>query len=127
MTWKKKLHPGRFARMSGKMAAIVGFICDERFTRPAITELVITGDGFLLAANEGDTGCNDMLGGESDLRRNWNNLLDAAGLTAEERIQAEGAYRAHVHSFRVLDDPKPEQVPGAQLAKPKQATSLYKG
>lgn len=116
MTWKEKLHPGRFVRMSAKMAAIVGFICDELFTRPAINELVVTSDGFVLVEHVGEVGANELIGGESDLLRNWNNLLDAAGLTAEERIQAEAAYQAHVHSFRVV---KP--VPGVQLAKPKPA------
>ena len=28
--------------MSGKMAAIVGYILDERFAEPAISELVVT-------------------------------------------------------------------------------------
>ena len=100
-TWKEKLHPERFQGMSPKMAAIVGYVCDEKFTNPAITELVITSDGFLLATHEGDIGCNDMLGGESDLKRNWHNLLDAAGLTPEERQEAESAYQDRIHSFRV--------------------------
>lgn len=35
------------------MAAIVGYILDERFSDPAITELVVTTDGFVLAQTEG--------------------------------------------------------------------------
>src|ERR1035437_136840 len=58
-------------------------------------------DGFVLLEHVGDVGTNDMIGGESDLLRNWNDLLDAAGLTPEERTEAEGAYQSHVHSFRV--------------------------
>jgi hypothetical protein len=101
MTWKEKLHPGRFEGMSSKMAAIVGYISDETYTNPAINELVVTSDGFVLLEHVGDVGTNDMIGGESDLLRNWNDLLDAAGLTPEERTEAEAAYQSHVHSFRV--------------------------
>jgi hypothetical protein len=48
-----KLRPDRFTAMSGKMAAIVGYILDERFSDPAISELVVTSDGFVLAQTEG--------------------------------------------------------------------------
>jgi hypothetical protein len=40
------------------------------------------------------------MGEESDLLRNWTNLLDAAGLTPEERTEAEAAYQSHIHSFK---------------------------
>lgn len=100
-TWKEKLHPRRFEGMSGKMAAIVGYILDEAVTVPAINELIVTSDGFVLSEHVGDVGANDFMGAESDLLRNWNNLLDAAGLTPEERTEAEAAYQSHVHSFRV--------------------------
>ena len=40
-----KLRPDRFTAMSGKMAAIVGYIVGERFSDPAISELVVTSDG----------------------------------------------------------------------------------
>jgi len=100
-SWKEKLHPSRFEGMSPKMAAIVGYVCDEQFTDPAINELVITSDGFVLAEHVGEVGANTMMSEESDLLRNWRNLLDAAGLTPEERSEAEAAYRDHVHSFRV--------------------------
>lgn len=43
----EKLRPDRFSAMSGKMAAIVGYILDERFSDPAISELVVTSDGFV--------------------------------------------------------------------------------
>jgi len=101
-TWKEKLHPERFKDMSGKMAAIVGYICDERYTEPAINELVVTSDGFVLLEHVGEVGANNFMGGESDLLRNWHSLLDAAGLTPEERIEAEAAYQEHVRSFRVV-------------------------
>ena len=49
----EKLRPDRFTAMSGRMAAIVGYILDERFSDPAISELVVTSDGFVLAQSEG--------------------------------------------------------------------------
>ena len=44
-----KLHPDRYTAMSGKMAAIVAYILGDRWTEPAISELVVTSDGFVLA------------------------------------------------------------------------------
>ncbi len=89
-----KLRPDRFTAMSGKMAAIVGYILDERFSDPAISELVVTSDGFVLAQTEGDVGANDMIGDEADLNRNLLSLIEAAGLSEEEvrefgRLQRE--------------------------------------
>jgi hypothetical protein len=80
--------------MSGKMAAVVGYILDERFSDPAISELVVTSDGFVLAQAEGEVGANEMLGSEVDLNRNLLELIAAAGLTTEEtqafgRLQRE--------------------------------------
>ncbi len=36
----EKLHPKRFPKMSGRMAAIVAFLIDARVTRPTIAEIV---------------------------------------------------------------------------------------
>lgn len=76
------------------MAAIVGYILDERFSDPAISELVVTSDGFVLAQTEGEVGANDMIGEEADLNRNLLTLIQAAGLSEEEvrefgRLQRE--------------------------------------
>lgn len=65
-----KLRPDRYTAMSGKMAAIVGYILEERFSDPAITELVVASDGFALAQREGEVGANEMIGEETDLNRN---------------------------------------------------------
>jgi hypothetical protein len=90
----EKLRPDRFSAMSGKMAAIVGYILDERFSDPAISELVVTSDGFVLAQSEGEVGANDMIGEEADLNRNLLSLIEAAGLSEDEirefgRLQRE--------------------------------------
>lgn len=89
-----KLRPDRFSEMSGKMAAIVGYILDEPFSNPAITDLVATADGFVLAERDGEPGTNEMLGMEVDLNRNLLDLVTAAGLTDDEirefgRLQRE--------------------------------------
>jgi hypothetical protein len=90
----EKLRPDRFSAMSGKMAAIVGYILEEPFSDPAISELVVTSDGFVLAQHEGEVGANEMIGEEADLNRNLLTLIDAAGLTEDEvrefgRLQRE--------------------------------------
>ena len=38
----EKLNPARFSEMSPLMAAIVGFILDESFTKPTIAELAVS-------------------------------------------------------------------------------------
>jgi len=90
----EKLRPDRFSAMSGKMAAIVGYILEEHFSDPAISELVVTSDGFVLAQHEGEIGANEMIGEEADLNRNPLTLIEAAGLTEDEvrefgRLQRE--------------------------------------
>ena len=95
-----KLRPDRFTAMSGKMAAIVGYILDERFSEPAISELVVTSDGFVLAQTEGEVGANDMLGTEVDLNRNLLDLIAAAGLTAEEIHEFGRLQRKHIRRYR---------------------------
>lgn len=58
------------------MAAIVGYILDEPFTEPAISELVVTSDG-VLAEIEGEVGANEIIGSEADLNRNLLDLIEA--------------------------------------------------
>jgi hypothetical protein len=95
-----KLHPRRFPRMSDRMAAVTGYILGRRWTRPRIAELVITSDGWVLARDEGQVTCNVIVGTAADLERNWRNLLHAAGLTGEERQEADRRYREAVRDYR---------------------------
>jgi len=85
----RKLHPGRFTAMSPKMAAIVGCILGQEFTRPQLVGLTVTSDGFVLGMHAGDIGFNDFIGARADLDRNWDRLLDAAELTPDERKEAD--------------------------------------
>jgi hypothetical protein len=50
----EKLRPDRFTEMSGKMAAIVGYILDEQFSDPAISGLVVTSEPRCSAQTEGE-------------------------------------------------------------------------
>ena len=95
---QKKLNPGRFPGMSRKMAAIVGYILDKKWTDPAIDEMAISSDGFVVASTEDDVGMNQFIGSVADLERNWEGLLEAADLTFEERRTAEQLF-----VIRILD------------------------
>lgn len=96
-----KLHPDRFTEMSGKMAAVVGYILDERFTEPAISELVVTSDGFVLARTEGIVGDDEIVGTEADLDRNLLDLISAAGLTDEEVAEFGRLQRGRIRRYGV--------------------------
>jgi hypothetical protein len=96
-----KLHPDRFSAMSGKMAAIVGYILGESWTEPEIAALSVTSDGFVLTDAE-------FFGEAADLDRNLLNLLVAAEVTPEERADFERLYRERVDDWRpVLSGPQP--------------------
>lgn len=86
--------------MSGRMAAIVGYILDERFSDPAISELVVTSDGFVLAQSEGEVGANDLIGSETDLNRNLLDLITAAGLSAGEIEEFGRLQRKRIQRYR---------------------------
>jgi hypothetical protein len=100
MTITEKLHPQRFPNMSPRMGAIVGCVLGEEFTTPVLEELCITVDGCVLGRERGDCGHNMFIGSAVDLARNWSELLDAAGLSAEETAEAWRMYRGAVEDFR---------------------------
>ncbi len=99
---ERKLSPARFTGMSPKMAAMVEAIVKPArpTVEPVLGGLSITSDGFVLA-QAGPPVCHSIfLGAASDWERNWANLLDAAGLTAEEREEAERRYQRNVRDWR---------------------------
>ena len=83
----EKLNPRRFPGMSGKMAAILGQMLDQEWTDPALVQLCITSDGFLLGMEMGDVGFNEFLGTEADLKNNLTQLVELpeVGLTGKEK------------------------------------------
>jgi hypothetical protein len=99
-TLSDRLHPKRFPGMSGRMAAIVGYILGERWSKPRIAELVVTSDGWVLARNAGQVWFGTIIGTAADLERNWSNLLRAAELTPGERQEAGERYQQAVRSCR---------------------------
>ena len=99
----EKLHPKRFPKMSGRMAAIVAFLIDAQVTRPTIAEIVVTPDGFVLAGVDNDVGANHFIGTYSDLLRNWRTLIAVAGLTKQEHIAAETLFASKIGYFGRAD------------------------
>ena len=99
-----KLHPGRFTEMSPLMAAIVGYVLDEKLTTPQIEELAVSeAENLVYIRPEGSAGF-DGIESLDDLRRNWNRLLDAAELTDDERREAVRLFHERV-----------ERVPGTEI------------
>ena len=86
------------------MAAVVGFVLGESFTNPEIVEITVSeSESLVYIRKAGAVGFDGMQSIE-DLRRNWNRLLDVAGLMPEERKEA-------VHgSFNL----KVDKVPGTE-------------
>src|SRR5689334_24709470 len=93
---ESKLNPSRFPNMSPQMAAIVGFIIGSQFASPAITELVVTSDGFVLIGVEGQVGANEFLGSYAALLRNWLNVLSCARLTMDEYFAVQSAFAERI-------------------------------
>ena len=92
----EKLHPGRFPNMSPLMAAIVGYVLGESFTKPTIAELTVSEqENLVYIRKEGDVGFEGVQNLE-DLRNNWNRLLDVAGLTTDERKEAVRLFNERV-------------------------------
>lgn len=79
-----KLDPGHI-KVSGKFTAILAYLLGEKWTDPAITELVITSDGIVLAADTNDPFFDSIIGDEGDLDCNLHGVSTAAGLTDAEQ------------------------------------------
>lgn len=99
MTLTDKLNPNGFTAMSGKMAAILGYVLGESWSEPEIQHLCITSDGFLLAQRNGDVGCNDFIGAMSNFVENIHRLFDVAELTSDEKRVFWMRWREHVKDW----------------------------
>lgn len=98
MSLAEKLHPSRFTAMSGKMAAIVAYILGERWTNPGISQVILTSDNFILATSENPFN-QDVFGHMDDLNRNWDNLLEAAQLSTEEKEEANSLFLSKIRRW----------------------------
>jgi hypothetical protein len=92
----RKLRPDRFSEMSPFMAAIVAYVLDESWTDPSITEIMVSETEDLVYVREAGAVGFDGIHSLTDLRNNWNRLLDAAGLTDDERHEAVQAFCSKV-------------------------------
>lgn len=78
------------------MAAIVGYVLGESFTEPTIAELTVSElESLVYIRQEGAVGFEGIQSLD-DLRNNWNRLMDAAELTADERAEAVSLFNAKV-------------------------------
>ena len=93
---KAKLNPRRFPGMSPFMAAVVGFVLEESFTEPEIAEISVSEHEGLVYIRKADAAGFDGIESLKDMRDNWNRLLDAAGLTAQERTEAVRLFNARI-------------------------------
>lgn len=91
-----KLHPSRFSAMSAKMGSIVAYIVGQEWVKPQINCLMVTSDCFVMGQVKGDIGMNHFIGAESDLARNWDELLKCAGLGPDEYTLAEKLFSEKV-------------------------------
>ena len=96
---RSKLNPSRFPGMSPFMAAIVGYVLEEPFTDPEIAEIKVSETENLVYVRQVGSVRFEGLQSLVDLRNNWNRLIDAAGLTAEERKEAVGLFQARVEKI----------------------------
>lgn len=71
----------RKGKYSPKMVALMGFILGQKWTSPAIAELVVTGDNHVLARNEGEAGADHYIGSFADFKLNVERVMADAGLT----------------------------------------------
>jgi uncharacterized protein with von Willebrand factor type A (vWA) domain len=103
-TLSDKLHPTQFSEMSPLMGAIVGYVLGESFTEPTIAELTVSEQENLVYIRQEGAAGFEGIQSLTDLRNNWNRLLDAAELTDEERKEAVRLFNERV-----------EKLPGTEV------------
>mgnify|MGYP001615988661 FL=1 len=91
--------------MSGKMAAILGFIVGEQWATPHIMSLSITSDGFLIgrdssSIDEYGLGRSVFVGAANDLAANLCRLFEVADLTPDELATFECLKRQQIKDWR---------------------------
>jgi len=100
MNLTDKLNPNRFTAMSGKTAAILGYVLGESWSEPEIRALHVTIDGFLLVQRNGDVGCNDFIGTMSDFCQNAFRLFEVAEITPSEAKLFRALWQKKVKDWR---------------------------
>lgn len=82
--------------MSPLMAAIVAYVLGESWTDPAIDEITVSEAEDLVYIRKAGSVGFDGIQSLTDLRNNFNRLLDAADLTPDERREAVQRFTAGV-------------------------------
>lgn len=72
-----KLHPRNFTAMSGRMAAILGYVLGQDWVEPKVAWLAVDSGGNLVSDAV-------FIGSLEDYRRNLDRLFDVAEVTLEE-------------------------------------------
>ena len=94
-----KFHPNRM-KCSAKLTALLArLLGGYRWTDPAIVELILTSD-TIMAREEGDIGANSFIGAPEDFTRNLRGVVDAAGVTNDERIRLAVLFSNNVTDHR---------------------------
>jgi len=91
----EKLHPSRFTEMSPLMA-IVAYVLGESWTDPAIVEITVSEAEDLVYIRKAGSVGFDGIQSLTDLRNNFNRLLDAADLTPDERRDVVRLFGARI-------------------------------
>jgi len=90
---QRKLDPRKFYWISPTMGGIVGFILGVQFGIPIVEEVIVVYDGAIVARPPGSNkAC--IIGKYDDLVNGWKCLLSSAGLTPNERLEAESLFAA---------------------------------
>ena len=91
-----KLNPKRFSGMSPFMAAVIGYVLGQSFTDPDIAEITVSESEGLVYIRQSAAVGFDGIQSLDDLRENWNRLLEAAQLSADERAEAVRLFNSKV-------------------------------
>ncbi len=94
----RKLHPDKFPRLSGVMAAVVVFVLDTTFIEPPIVEIKVE-RGIVFARAHGELAPKLPICQYADLLRNWLGLIAAADLTDNEFMEAHALFAGRVGFF----------------------------
>lgn len=92
----EKLRPSRFPEISGKMAAILGYVLGANFIDPAIEEISVKTDGSVMARVAGYGETKRVIGNYPKLLREWLQLVAAAGLNKSEFIEAQSLFATKI-------------------------------
>ena len=90
------LDPRAFRGPSMKWVALVGYILEQEYTTPRVVDLLVTSDGFVLAATTRDPLHDEFIGALSDLQQNWREYCAAAGLDSELQAEADRMFKEKV-------------------------------